>query len=84
MEQNSTTEKIPEDIINLVIARLETIPPNVSLSVGGDDGQSITVQELIKRVREQDDVGRKMVELQLAYIRTLSGVSSSGVATAAA
>lgn len=64
------SKTISEDIINLVIARLETIPSNVKISIGGD-GSSFTISELIERVEKQDDIGKKMVEMQLAYLRSL-------------
>ena len=63
-------EEISADIINLVISRLETIPQGVELSFGGDG--DFTIKELIERVRVQDEVGRKIVEIQLNYLRSLS------------
>ena len=67
--------KISQDVINLVIARLETIPANVSVSIGGDG--SYTIQQLIERIKKQDEVGKKMVEMQLAYIRSLGKVATA-------
>jgi hypothetical protein len=69
MEEKNEPQNISEDITNLVIARLETIPSNVEISVGGDG--SFTISELIERVKKQDDVGKKMIEMQLAYLRAL-------------
>ena len=70
MEEKNETQPVPEDIINLVIARLETIPSNVEISVGNEG--SFSVEKLIERVRKQDDIGKKMIEVQLAYLRSLS------------
>lgn len=67
--------EIPQDVINLVIARLETIPPNVSVSIGGDG--SYTIAQLIERIKNQDDIGKKMVEMQLAYIQSLGKVATA-------
>lgn len=69
MEEKNNAQNISEDIINLVIARLETIPSNIEMSVGGDG--SFTVSELIEKVKKQDDIGKKMIEIQLAYLRSL-------------
>lgn len=69
MSEKNTKEKISEDMINLVIARLETIPQNVELSVGNEG--SFSVKELIEKVRKQDEIGKKMIEMQLAYLRSL-------------
>ena len=67
--------QISQDVINLVIARLETIPANVSVSIGGDG--SYTIKQLIERIKKQDEVGKKMVEMQLAYIRSLGKVATA-------
>ena len=67
--------KISQDVINLVIARLETIPANVSVSIGGDG--SYTIGQLIERIKKQDEVGKKMVEMQLAYIRSLGKATTT-------
>ena len=69
MEEKHGTQIISGDIINLVIARLETIPPNVEMSVGNEG--SFSIGELIERVKKQDDIGKKMIEMQLAYLRSL-------------
>lgn len=69
MEKKNESQNISEDIMNLVIARLETIPSNVEMSIGGDG--SFTISELIERVKKQDDIGKKMIEMQLAYLRSL-------------
>jgi len=76
--ENKTTDKnkISDEILNLVIARLETIPDNVEISIGGEG--KFTVKELIERVRAQDEVGKKMIEIQLAYLRSLGKLQNQG------
>lgn len=69
MEEKIEAQAISEDIMNLVIARLKTIPQNIELSVGNEG--SFSIDELIERVKKQDDIGKKMVEMQLAYLRSL-------------
>ena len=64
-------ERNSEDIINLVVARLESMPTNVSVSIGGGDNDGYTIKELIEKVRKQDEIGQKMIEMQLNYIRSL-------------
>lgn len=72
MDNTKATPRISEDITNLVIARLETIPPNIEMSMGGDG--NFTVQELIERVRNQDDIGKKMIDMQMTYLRSLGNL----------
>ena len=69
MEEQNNIQIIPEDIINLVIARLETIPPNIEMSIGNEG--SFSIDELIERVKKQDNIGKKMIEMQLTYLRSL-------------
>lgn len=72
-KQNQNKEEIiTPEIISIVIARLETIPSNVSISIGGDG--SFTVEELIKKVQSGDEIGKKIIEMQLAYLRSLSNL----------
>lgn len=83
MEEKNKTQPISEseDIINLVIARLETIPSNVELSVGNEG--SFSVDELIERVKKQDEIGKKMIEMQLAYLRSLGKLPTQELQDAA-
>ena len=69
-EENKQEEKITQEIIDLVIARLKTIPRDAALSVGGEkDG--LTADDLIERVRAGDKVGKKVIETQLYFLRSL-------------
>lgn len=77
MEEKKLQEVISPDIINLVIARLETIPSNIELSIGNEG--SFTIRELISRVREQDEIGTKMIEMQLNYLRSLGRLPSQSL-----
>ena len=81
MEEKTEAQNISEDIINLVIARLETIPSNVELSVGNEG--SFSIEELMDRVRKQDDIGKKMIEMQLAYLRSLGKLPTQEIQNAA-
>lgn len=81
MEEKNETQPISEDIINLVIARLETIPSNVELSVGNEG--SFSIDDLIERVKKQDEIGKKMIEMQLAYLRSLDKLPTQELQNAA-
>lgn len=72
MNQNITNNPVElnQDIINLVIARLKTIPSNANLSVGGDK-EPMSVDMLIEEVKKQTEVGKKLVESQLFFLRSL-------------
>lgn len=70
IEKINKTQEINKEIVDLVIARLKTIPSNATLSIGGEkDG--FTVSNLIDRVRAGDEVGKKIIEAQLYFLRSL-------------
>lgn len=76
MENSDYSDKnISDEIVDLVIARLETIPSNIAISIGHEG--NFNISELIERVKAKDEVGKKMIEMQLQYIRSLKNYSYS-------
>lgn len=63
-------EPLTQDIINLVIARLKTIPSNANLSVGSDK-EPMSAEALIEEVKKQTEIGKKLIESQLFFLRSL-------------
>lgn len=72
MENKEEQKNIDKEIVDLVVARLETIPSNVNLSVG-DEG-SFTIDELIEKVKSGDEIGKKVIELHLNFLRSLGNL----------
>lgn len=72
MDQNTinNSKELSQEIINLVVARLKTIPSNANLSVGGNK-EPMSVDTLIEEVKKQTEVGKKLVESQLFFLRSL-------------
>lgn len=62
-------EEYSQDIVNLVVARLETVPANVHISIGSEG--NFSVSDIIKRVKAKDEIGKKMIKVQLDHIRSL-------------
>lgn len=60
-----------EDIKELIIARLEILPDDKSISIGSDG--DFTKQELINHVKMGDRIGQKITEIQMEYLRLLKG-----------
>lgn len=67
--------ELEKDIEELVIARLKSMPENLELAVG--DERSLTIQDLIKHVRENDEIGKMYIESQLEYLRSLNDLPIS-------
>lgn len=58
-----------EDIRNLVIARLRTFSRDRKISVGSSG--EFSTDELIERVKKDDDIGKTIVHIQLQYLQSL-------------
>ncbi len=63
------TDIIDKDVIDLVIARLESMPDNMKLAIGnkGDFDKF----QLIEHVKSGDSVGNTVIKMQLLYLRSL-------------
>lgn len=57
-----------EEIKQLVIERLKTISSDKKISIGGKG--DFTAKELIERVEKNDEVGKKVIEVQLEFLRS--------------
>lgn len=64
--QNQTTQK---QTIELVVARLQVMPPNVSVSIGSEG--DFTRDQLIEHVKRNDKLGQKITEIELSYLKML-------------
>lgn len=58
-----------QEIKQLVVERLKTLPEGTGLSIGsmGDFNK----QELISHVEQGDDIGKKIIEVELNFLRGL-------------
>lgn len=66
-KQNS--KKISDgEIRQLVIERLKTFPSGKKISIGSDG--DFSKEELIAHVGQEDKIGKKIIEIQLAYLRS--------------
>jgi hypothetical protein len=69
-EANKNQNKNASDELKeLVIARLDVLPPNRKISIGSDG--EFTKGELIERVKIGDEVGQTVIELELEFLRAL-------------
>ena len=64
-------EKIPEELKEIVLWKLEaTVPSDFKLSVG--DKGTFTKEELKKHVEQEDEIGVMFAEMQLSFTKALS------------
>ena len=62
-------EAYNKEIIELVVARLQTLPDGVGISIGSDG--DYTKKELIAHVEHHDAVGRKIIDAEMGFLRAL-------------
>ncbi len=70
LESKTSEQEISEDLKELVIYRLEILSPEKKFSIGSSE-QEFTKEELIEHVTKGDEIGQKVVELELTYLRAL-------------
>ena len=58
-----------DDVRDLVVARLETLPAGAVISIGS--GQELTKEELIQSVKDGNETGQKMVEIEMSFLQGL-------------
>ncbi|MBU3957660.1 MAG: hypothetical protein KKB25_01155, partial [Nanoarchaeota archaeon] len=52
---------------DLVIMRLETLPANKKISIGSYG--EFSKEELIEHVKKEDGIGRKMIEVEMEFLK---------------
>ena len=62
-------QEINQEIRELVVARLKTLPDDKEISVGSDG--EFTKEELIEAVQKSEPLGQKMVEVEMNFLRAL-------------
>lgn len=78
-EEKQQNRSIDELKRNIVIQRLMQAPPTLKVSFGMTGGNFLERDELIKEVEEDSDIGKKIVEIQFAYMRALkNGLIAKG------
>lgn len=69
----SNNASISQEIKDLVIARLEVLPEDTGISIGS--AGEFTRDELIERVRQGDEIGQKIVQVELNYLKSLKNIT---------
>jgi hypothetical protein len=77
MDQKTITQKEKE----LVVARLETVSPELFFSVGSEN-KSFSKEDLIEEINKNTEIGKNFVESQLEFLRAFKDGSLMNVLTA--
>lgn len=60
-----------EEIRELVLCRLKTMPKNIKVSLGSHG--ELNRDDLIKHVESGDELGKLIVGMQLQYLKSMKG-----------
>ena len=58
-----------DNVKDLVVARLETLPSGVVISIGS--GKELTKNEAIQSVKEGNETGQKIMEIEMSFLQGL-------------
>ena len=61
-------ESIQQDIKEPVIIRLETMPSDKKISMQSGE---FSKEELIEHVKKEDKIGKKIIEVEMEFLRAL-------------
>ena len=60
---------LDKDFQELVLARLQTLPNNASISIGSSG--ELTKAELLEHVEAGDAIGRQIIEVDMEFLQAL-------------
>lgn len=58
-----------KEIIELVMARLKNLPSDKEISIGSSG--EFTKDEIIEHVRKDDEIGKKMIAIEMDFLRSI-------------
>lgn len=63
------TKEIYKDIKKLVIERIKASSDDLRISLGAN---KYTKEEILKSIEEENELGRKFIEIQMEYLRDMA------------
>jgi len=69
IKKNKVQKVSDKEIRDIVIARLQSLPSDRKISIGSDG--EFTKDELVQNIHNGSDVGNKIIEIQLDYLKSL-------------
>lgn len=65
--------KIEPEMKEIILFRIKSskLPPNIKLSVGNLSKEPMSTEEIIKHVEQEDEIGRKIIGMELTYLEAL-------------
>jgi len=66
-------EKINLELKELILYRLMSskLPDNIEMAIGDMSGETMGMKEIIEHVKQEDETGRIIIEMELNYLKAL-------------
>ncbi len=66
-------EKIDPELKELILQRIASskLPDNIKMSIGNLSEEPMGLREIADHVKKEDEIGRKIIEMELVYLRAL-------------
>lgn len=66
-------KKLDPELKELIIQRIVSskLPDNIKLSIGNLAQEPIGLAEIVEHVKKEDEIGEKIIEMELAYLKAL-------------
>lgn len=68
-DQLKLTEEDIKKLKQIVLARLNVMPDDVSVSMGD---RNVGKEELVQHVQSEDEIGKQMMEMDLEFLQDLA------------
>jgi hypothetical protein len=68
LQEISQDAELMEQLKKVVLERVGTMPDSLNLAIGSSE---ITKSALLEHVRQQDEIGRQFMEMELEFMRDL-------------
>ena len=69
MTEDNENKRVSKELKELVVTRLEAMPPNFKLSIGSE---TMSRDKMIEHVKKGDPQGEQIIGLQLNFIKALT------------
>jgi len=61
-------EKIPKELVEIILKRLNAMPPNISLAVLG---KILTKEDIMKEIKGGSNIGKEILLIEIEYYKDL-------------
>jgi hypothetical protein len=71
--KNMEKEELNPELKEIIIRRIESsrLPSNILMSIGDMSDEPMNLQEVISHVKKEDEIGKKILQMEVEYLKAL-------------